>query len=875
MADLSLKIADFEVSFFGSVTDTAGQVKTLNEVFNLIYTGGSFIQKINQIRELVSQGDNKLANSLKVNLPSVIFSCQTNGKGRSEENIHQLYPLLCLDIDAKDNPNINLIYEAKFKIIQEPSVLACFVSPSGLGLKVIIRTAEEVLTIDELSMTEKRTALHNFRVTNRALVEHFKLNHGLKLDPHSGSPVALNFISYDPNLYLNWEAEPFNTEEFLELERKNYEKTYSKNKEHKAKASETSKASKELDLDGIDLQGKVDRYDDWYKVGFGLADEFGEEGRALFHKISQQSKGYDKYECDRRYDQLLRDSRGELSLGTAKHILGLDFKTKKTKKQEKEHEKEEEKETEESEEQNLEKISLEEYLDKFGFLSLKKGRLYYPFSSTYFKLVAKKYLNLFCCEIGGQLKPLHLKNNKLYILEKLEIEQVIENYINDNIQQEGLIVEDKGKKIKVSRIDLTDSVSHWRSEITSDGNIFKLPTFSLQNNLLRSTPTTAYKFYNNGVLCIDGKTGKTELKSYDFFAKQGKYVFEHEILNRNYIRGDAESSEIARFVENISGTQARTEWCQILLGYLAHNYINGEKKKAVIFSDSQNSGHSAGRTGKGILCEMVRQQYETKPLHAKNSLIGFINGKRLNSESRFNFQACNENTRLIIFDDLKPNYDIEQHFVEMLTGFTVEKKNSHPFTIQAKLILTTNYSVSIEGSSSEDRFLEFSLLPYYSSRLSPAEEFGCEFFSEDWTKSQWANYDAFMHQCILLYFNTLEQHNGNILQLQDEINMIKKLEDLVGEEFLNFADNLVNADGTLGFQEGVRYYRQDLLLAFCNKYPKIKISAKTFLNKVRQYKQYHPDWQEDQLDKDNNRTQEGKDSRGRYIIFIRNNNTNP
>lgn len=76
-------------------------------------------------------------------------------------------------------------------------------------------------------------------------------------------------------------------------------------------------------MDGIDLQGKVDRYDDWYKVGFGLADEFGEEGRALFHQISQQSRGYDKYECDRRYDQLLRDSRGEVSLGTVKHILGI------------------------------------------------------------------------------------------------------------------------------------------------------------------------------------------------------------------------------------------------------------------------------------------------------------------------------------------------------------------------------------------------------------------------------------------------------------------------------------------------------------------------------------------------------------------------
>lgn len=574
MAGIPLEIKHFSISYFTSPFDTKGQTKLLSEVFEKIHTGAQNLTLFEHIRDLTLQGEHSKVKQFKCNLPSVIFSCQTNGKGRTEENIQQLYPLLCLDIDAKDNPNINLIYEAKFKIIQEPSVLACFVSPSGLGLKVIIRTAEEVLTIDELSMTEKRTALHNFRVTNRALVEHFKLNHGLKLDPHSASPVALNFMSYDPNLYLNWDADPFNTEEFLELEKKNYEKTYSKNKKHKAKVS---KNGKEIDLDGIDLQGKVDNYDDWYKVGFGLADEYGEEGRALFHQISQQSKGYDKYECDRRYDQLLRDSRGEVGLGTVKHILCIPTKKSKTKKQEKEHEHEEEKE---SEEQNLEKISLEEYLDKFGFLDFKKGRSrFLPFDFERFLKIAQQHLNLYSCKIATHIKPLFLKNNRVYILEKGEVLQVIFEYIRDNISQDGLIIENKNKEIVIKRNELINSVFHWKTEILNDNTISTLPPFSLRDNILHSTVTTAYKFYDNGVLCIDGKTGEIELKSYEFFAKQGKYVFEHEILGRDYIPGDAESSEIARFVENISGTQARTEWCQLLLGYLSHNYAIDRKKK--------------------------------------------------------------------------------------------------------------------------------------------------------------------------------------------------------------------------------------------------------------------------------------------------------
>lgn len=57
---------------------------------------------------------------------------------------------------------------------------------------------------------------------------------------------------------------------------------------------------------GIDI---TSGYDNWLKLGFALAEGMGENGRGLFHELSQQNSGYNTSECDKQYDACLR-SRG-------------------------------------------------------------------------------------------------------------------------------------------------------------------------------------------------------------------------------------------------------------------------------------------------------------------------------------------------------------------------------------------------------------------------------------------------------------------------------------------------------------------------------------------------------------------------------------
>ena len=57
-------------------------------------------------------------------------------------------------------------------------------------------------------------------------------------------------------------------------------------------------------------------YNDWLKVGFALASEFGESGRRYFHDISSLYSRYERQECDKKYDQCLKSDNGKTNIAT-------------------------------------------------------------------------------------------------------------------------------------------------------------------------------------------------------------------------------------------------------------------------------------------------------------------------------------------------------------------------------------------------------------------------------------------------------------------------------------------------------------------------------------------------------------------------------
>jgi len=68
----------------------------------------------------------------------------------------------------------------------------------------------------------------------------------------------------------------------------------------------------QLKNNGIDL---TKEYDDWVKLGFAFAS-LGEQGRTLFHELSELYSEYDYKECDNKFDELAGKTTGTSTIAT-------------------------------------------------------------------------------------------------------------------------------------------------------------------------------------------------------------------------------------------------------------------------------------------------------------------------------------------------------------------------------------------------------------------------------------------------------------------------------------------------------------------------------------------------------------------------------
>lgn len=125
--------------------------------------------------------------SLKIKLPC--FTPAGIFERRSKAGLKEYNGLQTLDIDNLDNPD-----SLKEKCRTIPWVFAAFISPGGKGLKVMVKTDKKA---DEFRKTEEQLAKAFFELT------------GFHRDKNCKDISRAHYVSFDPELYLNSDAELF------------------------------------------------------------------------------------------------------------------------------------------------------------------------------------------------------------------------------------------------------------------------------------------------------------------------------------------------------------------------------------------------------------------------------------------------------------------------------------------------------------------------------------------------------------------------------------------------------------------------------------------------------------------------------------------
>ena len=286
---------------------TSACTKTLEKVAGMIVSN----ELEPQTRLLRTITDKAQARSYKGwNLPYVtvsgVFSYCNDASLVRHSN------LLCIDLDG-----VEVVDTLKRLLTTDGhffTVLA-FRSPSGNGLKWVV--------VIDLTKCDHKTWFHAVR--NYLLATYHELTPKM-VDSQCQNVSRACFLCYDPTAYVNLDAEasevPFDPVFWAGKSADGKKPAASAKRqpsmacqplhplEELAKARATTRALLRI---GANI---ADDYSDYLKLGFALANGLGEQGRELYHQLCSQSTKYREQDCERKWQQCMRQNDGRTTIAT-------------------------------------------------------------------------------------------------------------------------------------------------------------------------------------------------------------------------------------------------------------------------------------------------------------------------------------------------------------------------------------------------------------------------------------------------------------------------------------------------------------------------------------------------------------------------------
>lgn len=263
-------------------------------------------------------------------------------------------------------------------------------------------------------------------------------------------------------------------------------------------------------------------------------------------------------------------------------------------------------------------------------------------------------------------------------------------------------------------------------------------------------------------------------------------------------------------------------------GYLCVAAKDKSVSKAVIGMDGKQSdlGVSNGRSGKSLFGEALKVVTTTRHYNGKE-----FSGRMNNA---FIWDGIDEKTNIVFIDDAMRDFDFELLFSLITGDWPINAKGQRPFILpfqkSPKIYLTTNHSISGDGSSFVDRQWLLAFSDYYNDTHKPTDDFGNLFFDE-WDDEQFELFWNFVAQCIQIYFRF------GYVPVPDERLVIRKLQQDIGDEYILWADEYFSAPEHVN-HELRRQEIYDSLLEYVGPSRRAYYSPKTFKQKLIKYCRY-------------------------------------
>jgi len=721
------------------------------------------------IKRIRTEKDKKRINELKQELPAICFSGKFNK--RNDDSILEHSGLICLDFDKYDTQK--KLHQHREQLISDEFVYCVFISPSGKGLKVLIKVPADVDNHVKYFM---------------ALQQYFDSEF---FDSTSKNISRVCYESYDPLIHINedsliWDKitdTPIVMEnkevtipitdqtKIVEILVKWWEKKYPMNEGQRNQNAFILASS----FNDFGIEKSLAEY---VLNGFQSQDfTINEIKKTIDSAYANLSNfGTRVYEDSEKINQIKSNIlKGKSKTDIKKYFDEVDEKVLDS---------------------VIDRVEEESFDNKFWTKS-KKGVI------KIFHVKFKMFL-----EDNGFYKY-NPEGSKNYVFVKVTnnlIDHASEKQIKDFILTHLLTIDD----IEIYNY-FAEHTKYFREE-------FLTLLDSINVFFIEDTKNESYIYYKNCAVKITNDT-VTPIDYIDL----GGYVWKDHVIDRDFKECESIECDYKQFISNICAkNQKRIESTESTIGYLMHGYKNLSYCPAVILNDEVISDNPEGGTGKGLFMNALQ--------HMKKLVV--IDGKGFDFQKSFAYQLVSADTQILCFDDVKKHFDFERLFSVITEGLTLEKKNKDaikiPFKKSPKVAITTNYAIKGKGNSFERRKWELELNQYYNKSFTPYDEFGKLMFGE-WTDNEWCSFDNYMIYCLQYYMN-----KG--LVKSSFVNLkIRQLSAETCYEFIEWVGLLDGKSLNEDFDKGFKVYKQELYLDFISENPDFAPKAKMTVSRIKFY----------------------------------------
>lgn len=297
---------------------------------------------------------------------------------------------------------------------------------------------------------------------------------------------------------------------------------------------------------------------------------------------------------------------------------------------------------------------------------------------------------------------------------------------------------------------------------------------STKLDVFRDDRVTAHYFFRNGVVRVTAKD--IELIPWETWREKGNpgCIWESAIINRNVkLVAVKQKGLFETFWEQAMMRQTKSlhevsDWRQafemtddakdhyrasrLAFGYLLHSYIAPSESKCIYFIDANSDAQRAeGRNGKSLVMTAL------KHFKKLTTIDGRAFRKAMDTSSRFNFGEVEKDTRIVLIDDVQPDFEFAQMFSMLTSDMRVERKNARPFIIphahKPKFALTTNHPIASPGQSHKARQFIVEVGSYWNQadkqgeRPADKQHIGKMLFDE-FSESDWNEFYSCGFRCV-------------------------------------------------------------------------------------------------------------------------------